>query len=141
MIIEKQLGEIRAHVARQGWRIIYDSIDRVNAHNLRRAFVGVGIYPISEIDPDDEGLEQKEATERTMLTDILAELDRIDLTAVYRVARLLAIVPRDDDLFKYGADVSAMNLASAGVDPFKIHDPADLTPSVVETCKLLLGPA
>ena len=51
---------------------------------------------------------------RAALGQIVNDLGRTDLAAVYGLARLLALAPRDDEIFEYIRALDAKALAGQG---------------------------
>jgi len=107
-----------ALAAKQSWRkvlVIGNHSDVTKAHALRRHLVNAGVFPPN--DDTEAGNGFHEVVIRAALPDILGELDYIDLLAVYRTARLLAIVERDPAVFAYSAFNTACVLHTAGTGP------------------------
>ena len=96
------------------WRTVYPW-DEPKAIRVRHRIGEEGLYPIRDIN-DDPDLAASEANHRAALHQIVEELDRTDLRAVFDVARLLVLIPRDDEVFEWIAAESALKLASAGFD-------------------------
>jgi hypothetical protein len=76
--------------------------------------VDANVYPSAVL---DSGHDYRAALLRAELPDILDELDRTDLVAICEAARLLAIIPRDDEIFTYSDREDAKALARGGHDP------------------------
>jgi len=76
------------------WRIVFPW-DSAEAEFARQALAGLGLYPACEIDVEgDPGRwEQLDSNHRAALHEIVDELTPTDREAIYRIARLLAIVP------------------------------------------------
>jgi hypothetical protein len=101
------------------WRKVWNvgnHSEETQGHELRRALVDAEVFPPSEVDPKWPGPEYL-AKIRATLPEIINELDATDLLALYRVARLLAIIERDPEVFRYSERQSAVILARAGIDP------------------------
>lgn len=67
-------------------------------HQARRALVELALYPTGLLELDS-AFAVMEANQRAALVEIVAELGRTDLAALYDLARLLALAPRDDEVF------------------------------------------
>ena len=89
----------QAWLQQQAWRDKYPW-DNEPAARARLALADLGLYPSRDL-VTDEGLATYEANLRAALPQIIDELDRTDLSAVYDLARLLAIVPRNPLVFTY----------------------------------------
>ena len=89
--------------------------DEAEAIRIRRRIGEEGLYPTGDIN-DDPGLAVAEANPRAALHQVVEELYRTDLRAVFDVVRLLVLIPRDDEVFEWTAVESALKLASAGLD-------------------------
>lgn len=63
------------------------------ANAVRQSLVDVGIFPTYDFDLDP-GMEVYERNIRAALVELIQELDRTDLVAVYRAAQFLAQSPR-----------------------------------------------
>ncbi len=118
---EQTERKIQEQAARQDWREVWNvgnCSEVEQAHRLRRRLVDASVYPTEGIPDKPPGdLHYYEALFRARLPAVLAELDRADLVAIYRAARLLAIVPRDDELSTYQTRANAVALALGGLDP------------------------
>jgi hypothetical protein len=89
------------------------SLDEMDAENARNALAMCSFYPTGDLN-QDPGFEVSEAKERAALHQIVDALDRTDLAAVYTLARVLALVPRDPATFERVAKSSTRALAMAG---------------------------
>ncbi len=117
---EQTERKIQEQAARQDWRKVgvgnWSEVEQ--AHRLRRRLVDASVYPTEGIlDKPPGDSDYYEAVLRARLPAVLAELDQADLVAIYKTARLLAIVPRDGELFTYQTRASAVALALGGLDP------------------------
>lgn len=116
----KKQHRAKEMASQQGWRrvwIVNAHSEVEQAHQVRKCLVTAGVYPPYKIPEEHrEAYEFDEARMRAELPDILAELDYIDLLAVWRTARLLAIVPRDPSVFEYSAAKTALALAELGIE-------------------------
>lgn len=74
--------------------------DATQAHNLRLELARAGCYPTADTRADAGQDFYERNIREALLPDALARLDRNDLQAVYRVARLLATHPARPDLFE-----------------------------------------
>lgn len=70
------------------------------AGHIRRALADLVLYPAVPMEVDS-GLAVLEANQRAALHDIVDELDRVDLAALFQLARLLVLFPRQDEIFAY----------------------------------------
>ena len=77
---------------------------------------GECLYPTREIRADDPGHDVSEARQRQALHEIVEELDRTDLRAVYEVARYLVILPRDPAIFEYIKELDRRVLVAYGFE-------------------------
>jgi len=77
------------------WRRYWPS-EAESARNLRRVLFAIGHYPPSEI----QDLVEKRSANVEAVLQIIPELDYLDIETLYRVARLMAIAPRDVSLFQ-----------------------------------------
>lgn len=91
------------------------SLDETDAGNARRALAMCEFYPACDLG-QDPGFAVAEANQRAALHQIVDALDRTDLQAVYSLARVLALVPRDAAIFELVAQKSARALAMAGLE-------------------------
>jgi len=116
----KKQRKVEEMASQQGWRrvwIVGNHSEIEQAHQVRKGLVEAEVYPPQEI-PGEDGAayEFDEARMRAELPDILAELDYIDLLAVWRTARLLAIVPRDPSVFEYSAAKTALTMGALAIE-------------------------
>lgn len=68
------------------------------AHQLRLALADLCLYPAAPLETDPAFAVQ-EANHRAALYDLIGELDRTDLAALFRVARLLVLFLRREAVF------------------------------------------
>ena len=112
--------KVQEMASQQSWRrvwIVGNHSEIEQAHQVRKCLVTAEVYPPHEIPGEDgEAYEFDEARMRAELPDILAELDYLDLLAVWRTARLLAIVPRDPSVFEYSAAKTMRALAALDIE-------------------------
>jgi hypothetical protein len=74
--------------------------DEIGAGRARHALAAEGLYPTRD-QAGDPGLAVMEANHRAALHQIADELDPTDLTALFNLARLLLLVPREPGLFEW----------------------------------------
>jgi len=99
-------GAILFEVAKgPDWRQVFPH-DGEDAANVRWALADLSFYPTTDIG-EDPGYAVAEVNYRTALHQMVEELDRTDLRAVFQLARVLAVVPRDPAIFTYIAKRSA----------------------------------
>lgn len=96
------------------------------ADEVRLALVDMMLYPAAALD-DDGGFEVMEGVHREKLVDLIAQLSRTDLAAVYQVVRLLALFPRDEAVFAAVAEQDARWRQVLGFD-----EPGDVVEEEVE---------
>lgn len=96
------------------------------ADEVRLALVDMMLYPTVSLE-DDEGFEVLEGVHRERLVDLIAQLSRTDLTAIYHVVRLLALFPRDEAVFAAVAKQDARWRDVLGFD-----EPGDVVEEEVE---------
>ena len=120
----------------QNWRKV-DRVETAQAHNLRARLADAEVYPPQECSADDN--EFHIAVIKAELPAIIEAMDYTELLAVYRVARLLAVVERNPKVFEYSARNTALTLARHGIDPTKHYDVKAL--EVAGTVKALLAHA
>ncbi len=82
-----------------GWREM-NPLDRTEAHRLRRVLGVMGHYPPGNIPDILQAVEGKRVLYLAYMTEIVCELDILDLATLYNVARCLALVPRERGLFR-----------------------------------------
>jgi len=106
----------------QTWRKVWQW-DEGKAQNLRWHLVEAEVYPPSEMEPGDaEAHEYHDAVMRAEMVDIVGALDYIELMALHRVARLLAIVARDPEVFAHSQRRTVLLLARHGIDTRDEYD-------------------
>ena len=82
-----------------GWRELNPS-DRTEAHRLRQVLGTMGHYPPGDIPGIRKSVESSRVLYLAYMTEIVCELDILDLATLYNVARCLAVVPRERGLFR-----------------------------------------
>jgi hypothetical protein len=82
------------------WREVLSPHDEIGARRARHALAAEGLYPTRD-QAGDPGLAVMEANHRAALHQIVAELEPTDLTALFKLARLLLLAPREPGLFEW----------------------------------------
>lgn len=84
------------------------------AAEIRTALADLGLYLTRNVN-SDPGYAAFEGNARAWLPDLLGNLDRTEVIAVFQLVSILAAVPRvgGDDIFCYAAELSAFRLALA----------------------------
>jgi hypothetical protein len=80
--------------------------DREDAANVRQALADLGFYPTADLGEDPD-YAMAQTNYRAALHQVVEELDRTDLQAVFQLARPLMLVPRDPAIFDYVAERDA----------------------------------
>lgn len=83
---------------------------------VRRALAELVLYPTRDLGLDS-GFAVLEANQRAALEEMVAELDRTDVAALYHLVRLLVLAARDPAIFEYVRvlDVAALVPVAEGV--------------------------
>jgi hypothetical protein len=92
-------GKDRTKAMLSGWRELNPS-DRTEAHRLRHVLGAMGHYPPGNNPDVRQAVERKRVLYLAYMTEIVCELDILDLATLYNVARCLAVIPRERGLFR-----------------------------------------
>jgi hypothetical protein len=96
----------------QTWRRLFSG-EQVEADRARKALVNLELYPTGDL--AESTFDVEEVNHRAALHQIVDELDRADLRAVFNLARLLVLTPRVPTLFDYVARRTERILALHGL--------------------------
>lgn len=83
-------------------------------HQARRTLAILGLYPSGPLELDS-AFAVLEENHRAVLGEIIAELSRTDLAALYELVRLLALSTRDDEVFEYVKQLDKMIIGAVSV--------------------------
>ena len=99
----------------QLWRYPFPH-DQRRARQIRKVLIKMQLYPSYDLATNDN-LTGMEENYRAALPEMIAELDRTDLSVVTDVVRLLALVPRQPQIFKREAGGEKANSSAKCAPP------------------------